>query len=150
MGREIERKFLVAGDAWRGATSKSERIVQGYVMSGDGMSLRVRIVDGRDAVITLKTNGNDISRGEYEYAIPLKDARELMELAGKRLVQKNRHTIAVAGKDWVIDEFAGRHAGLLLAELELASDTEAFEKPDWVGEEVTGIAAYSNAKLAET
>lgn len=149
MGTEIERKFLVSGTAWRAAVVQQSVFQQGYLLKSNGASLRVRIVDDAAAVITFKTAGSGLSRGEYEYAIPLADARELLHLAGQRTVAKRRHTLVHAGKTWVVDEFTGRHAGLVLAEIELETEDGAFETPPWAAREVTGDPTYSNAELAE-
>ena len=150
MGIEIERKFLVTSTAWRDAAPTPITIRQGYLLKSNGASLRVRIIDDSNAVITFKTAGSGVSRGEYEYPIPLEDARELLLLAGDRTIDKQRSTLSHSGKIWVVDEFTGRHAGLVLAEIELQTEAEAFETPTWAGAEVTGDPAYSNAQLAET
>ena len=149
MPREIERKFLVSSDGWRAGSIGSTLIRQGYLVAQEALNLRVRIFDDRDAVITIKlTSQGRLDRGEYEYPVPIEDARELLGACGPRLVEKRRHDVPFAGKAWIIDEFAGRHEGLLLAELELSGADENFEPPPWLGEEVTEDSAYSNAVLS--
>jgi adenylate cyclase len=147
MGQEIERKYLVTGDGWRASANDSTRIRQGYIFADDRGNLRVRISDGKDAVITIKSGGG-FSRAEFEYTVPLDDGRELMGLAGGRIVEKTRYALKIGGKGWVVDVFEGRHNGLVLAEIELGSEDEPFERPDWAGEDVTENPAYSNASLA--
>lgn len=151
MGKEIERKFKVTGDGWRDAVRKTERIRQGYLSVGEASSVRIRIVDGETAILGIKASTTDArAREEFEYPIPVKDARRLIRLAGDRVLIKRRHTLKVHGKVWVIDTYEGRQAGLVLAEIELGRRNEHFERPDWLGEDVTGNPAFSNARLAGT
>ena len=146
MGVEIERKFLLAGDAWRGQ-GQAIPMRQGYLCSDPERTVRVRIEGGR-AVITIKSKGNGVRRGEWEYAIPVADAAELLDgLCEQPLVEKTRHRIAIGAHVWEVDEFAGENAGLVVAEIELGSEDEAFDKPDWIGREVTGDRRYYNASL---
>ena len=149
VGREIERKFLVIGEAWRNAVVEDRAIQQGYLIAAKDRVLRVRIVDGASAVITIKIASEDpVERREYEYGVPIGDGRELLDLCGGRVVGKRRHTLRLRGKAWVIDVFEGRHAGLVLAEIELAAADEPFERPAWLGDEVTDDPGYGNAALA--
>ncbi|MDE8653015.1 CYTH domain-containing protein [Novosphingobium album (ex Liu et al. 2023)] len=151
MAREIERKFLVAGDAWRRAAGEGQRIRQAYLASGGPAEIRVRICDGARAVLTIKSAAPGLSRAEFEYPIPLADAEELIALRTGGCLEKRRFTIpADAGLRWEIDVFAGTHQGLCLAEIELASPDQAFAMPDWLGAEVTGDPRYYNATLART
>ncbi len=146
MGIEIERKFLPAGDGWRGLGTPT-LMRQGYLVSDAVRTVRVRI-EGERAVITVKGKSTGISRGEWEYEIPLADAAELLEgLCEQPLVEKIRHRIAHAGHVWEVDEFLGLNAGLVVAEIELGAEDEAFEKPDWIGAEVTAEKRYTNASL---
>ena len=147
MGREIERKFRVTDDGWREAATGSTRIRQGYIFADNRGNLRVRICDDKTAVITIKSGGG-FSRAEFEYPVPLDDGSELMGLAGGRTIEKTRHTVQFAGKEWVVDVFEGRHKGLVLAEIELESEDEPFDRPDWAGEDVTESPDFSNAALA--
>ena len=146
MGIEIERKFLLAGDAWRGQ-GQATRMRQGYLCSDPERTVRVRI-EGEGAVITIKSKATGASRGEWEYPIPVADAAELLDrLCEQPLVEKTRHRISHAGHVWEVDEFAGENAGLVVAEIELGAEDESFDKPDWIGREVTGDKRYYNSSL---
>ncbi|MDN2670856.1 MULTISPECIES: CYTH domain-containing protein [unclassified Janthinobacterium] len=146
MGIEIERKFLLAGDAWRGL-GQSVLLRQGYLSSARERVVRVRI-EGEQAMLTIKGANVGATRGEWEYPIPLADAAELLDgLCEQPLIEKVRHRIEHAGMVWEVDEFLGANAGLVVAEIELASEDQPFEKPDWVGAEVSGDARYYNANL---
>jgi adenylate cyclase len=148
MAKEIERKFLVSSDAWRDAASGSEGIVQGYLTREGGVTVRIRIFDDARAVLTIKAGGTAFSRDEYEYEVPLADGRELLAHAGQHVIEKRRYAVPHAGRHWEVDVFAGRHAGLVLAEIEMESEDAKVELPDWVGEEVTGDERYYNSSLA--
>lgn len=148
MGKEIERKFLVRSDGWRAGASSSQRIVQGYLNQGHGATVRIRIFDDARAVLTIKIGGAALSRDEYEYDVPLAYGRELMAHAGTHLVEKRRYEVPFAGRDWEVDVFEGRHAGLVLAEIEMESEDAAVSLPDWLGDEVTGDQRYYNSALA--
>ncbi|MDN2715566.1 CYTH domain-containing protein [Janthinobacterium sp. SUN120] len=146
MGIEIERKFLLAGDAWRGL-GQSVLLRQGYLSSARERVVRVRI-EGEQAMLTIKGANVGATRGEWEYPIPLADAAELLDsLCEQPLIEKVRHRIEHAGMVWEVDEFLGANAGLVVAEIELASEDQPFEKPDWIGAEVSGDARYYNANL---
>jgi adenylate cyclase len=146
MGIEIERKFLPASDGWRGL-GQPTLMRQGYLVADPVRTVRVRI-EGERAVITIKSKTTGASRGEWEYEIPVPDAAELLErLCEQPLVEKVRHRIEHAGHTWEVDEFQGENAGLVVAEIELDSEDEAFEKPDWIGQEVTGDPRYYNSSL---
>jgi CYTH domain-containing protein len=146
MGVEIERKFLLAGDGWRGQGTPT-RMRQGYLVADPVRTVRVRI-EGERAVITIKGRTTGASRGEWEYEIPVADAVELLDgLCEQPQVEKIRHRIEHAGHTWEVDEFLGLNAGLVVAEIELDAEDEAFEKPDWIGREVTGETRYYNASL---
>lgn len=146
MGVEIERKFLLAGDGWRGQGTPT-RMRQGYLVADPVRTVRVRI-EGERAVITVKGKTTGASRGEWEYEIPVADAVELLDgLCEQPQVEKIRHRIEHAGHTWEVDEFLGLNAGLVVAEIELDAEDEAFEKPDWIGLEVTGETRYYNASL---
>jgi adenylate cyclase len=148
MGREIERKFLVSGDAWRELVTRSDTIRQGYLSSTGGVTVRIRTINDRKGFITIKSGGSAIERAEYEYEIPIEDARELLMRCPGRLIEKRRHHLGLEGGEWVVDEFAGRHAGLILLEVELPSAAASIDLPDWLGEEVSGKAEYYNSTLA--
>lgn len=148
MGREIERKFLVAGDGWRRSVVAAKSLRQGYLARTDRISARVRVEDDRSATMTLKSAQPGIARSEYEYAIPVEDALELLELRQGKLVEKTRHIVEAGGMRWEVDVFAGELAGLVLAEIELPDTDTHFERPDWLGREVTHETGYYNAALA--
>ncbi len=148
MGIEIERKFLVAGDGWRSLVASSSKLRQGYLVSGSGVTVRVRTVDDATGYLTIKAGGAALSRTEFEYEVPIADARQLLGLSRGAQIEKVRHSLDLAGGEWVVDEFGGRHAGLILAEIELNSPTAAFDRPAWLGDEVTGNRQYYNSSLA--
>ena len=146
MGVEIERKFLVEGDAWR-TLGKSTLLRQGYLSTDATRTVRVRI-DGERAFLTIKGKSVGASRGEWEYPIPVPEAAELLDtLCQQPLVEKVRHRIASGAHTWEVDAFLGANAGLVVAEIELGSEDETFEKPDWLGREVTGDTRYFNSQL---
>lgn len=148
MAREIERKFLVTGEGWRAAAHDSVHCVQGYLASHESCSIRVRIA-GERAWLGIKGATLDIERAEFEYRIPLADARELLErFCVRPLIEKTRHYLHHGGHLWEIDEFAGENAGLVVAELELEYVDEPFERPPWLGEEVSADPRYYNVSLA--
>lgn len=147
MGTEIERKFLVDGDAWRDSVERSQRLDQGYLRSDDA-TVRVRTIDDV-GYLTLKGKTVNITRSEFEYEIPYDDAVAMLdEFCGDRRLTKTRHTVTVGNHEWVVDEFDGRHQGLVLAEIELESEDEAFETPEWAAEDVSDDPGYYNASLA--
>ena len=147
MGIEIERKFLVEGDAWRVGASPS-RIVQGFLSRDPERIVRVRLRDG-EAFLTIKGKGSGLARVEVEVAIPAEEARQLLPLCLPPLIEKTRHLVTWAGHLWEIDEFFGDNAGLVVAEVELAAEDEIFERPLWLGREVSEDFRYSNAALSE-
>ena len=147
---EIERKFLVSGDGWRAAADAGRPIVQGYLCGGDRGAVRVRI-DGEKAFLTVKAvEGGDLRvRREYEYPIPMADARELLRLCAPRLVEKRRYRVDWDGRTWEVDCFEGANAGLVLAEIELDDPAEPLTLPPWVGKEVSDDPRFLNVRLAE-
>lgn len=148
MSTEIERKFLVVSDAWhRKATAKSH-IVQGYLARGRRATIRVRIKDNKTATLTIKSRERGISRSEFEYPIPLKDARALLELCGTR-IEKERHIVPHGKLVWEVDVFVSP-VDLVLAEIELESAEQEVKLPAWVGAEVTDDPDYRNSSLAES
>lgn len=149
MATEIERKFLVAGDGWKSATLTETRIMQGYLASSPRATVRAR-VKGSEGVLTIKGATRGISRAEYEYAIPAEDARAMLDdLAEGGIIDKVRYRVRAGRHIWEVDVFAGDNDGLVLAEIELESENEAFERPDWLGEEVSADPRYYNASLAQ-
>lgn len=145
MGVEIERKFLVRSDAWR-SLGEPVLLRQGYLSSHKERVVRVRI-EGEQGVMTIKGRNVGAVRGEWEYPIPLADAAELLLLCEQPLIEKYRRRITHAGHVWEVDEFLGVNAGLVVAEIELDAEAEAFELPDWVGAEVTDDLRYLNSSL---
>jgi CYTH domain-containing protein len=149
MAIEIERKFLVASDGWRPHVVESQTLRQGYLSTGGaGVTVRVRSIDDRTGFITIKSGGAALARAEFEYEVPIADARQLLGLSRGAQIEKTRHLLDLPGGDWVVDEFLGRHKGLLLAEVELETPTGPLELPDWLGAEVTGNPQYYNSSLA--
>lgn len=147
MGREIERKFLVRGEYKSQAYAQS-RIVQGYICSARGRTVRVRIRDAK-GYLTIKgaADAAGLSRYEWEKEIPLIEAQELMKLCEPGVIDKTRYLVRCGKHVFEVDEFYGDNEGLVVAEVELASVDEDFEKPDFIGEEVTGDVRYYNSQL---
>ena len=147
MGKEIERKFLV--DKSRLPNNlEGTKYTQGYISITDSGIVRVRI-KGDIAVITIKSAGLGISRDEFEYQIPMDDAKSLLELFNNGVIYKTRYDIVYEGKKWEIDQFYGDNEGLWIAEIELQSEQESFELPEWTTEEVTGNEKYYNSYLSK-
>lgn len=148
MATEIERKFLVKDQSWRRAVSESRPLRQGYLCAGQGVTVRVRL-KGDSARLTIKGGGQGLVRPEYEYPVPLTDAREMLDqLCGDRIVAKTRHLVPLHGHTWEVDVFSGANEGLILAELELSHPDESYVRPPWLGQEVSGDPRYFNAYLA--
>ncbi|WP_417310892.1 CYTH domain-containing protein [Devosia sp.] len=149
MATEIERKFLVANDSWRAAVIRSERMTQGYIARGPTATVRIRLIDGDDAMLTLKGKTVGVSRPEFEYAIPRDEAEDLLVLCGEARLSKTRHFIEHVGHEWTIDVFEDRLSGLIVAEIELGDEAESFATPSWLGEEVSQDKRYANALLVD-
>ena len=147
MGIEIERKFLVNGEGWREAAQSRTHFSQGYLCRDPARTVRVRVA-GDQAFLTIKGATQGATRAEFEYALPLADAQQLLALCDGPVVEKVRHLCPHEGMTWEVDEFLGANAGLVVAELELESEDQAFAHPAWLGDEVTGDARYVNANLA--
>ncbi len=146
MSIEIERKFLVCGAGWK-ALGQSVSIRQGYLSTNPDRVVRVRIEDEK-ATLTIKGRTKGITRGEWEYAIPLAEADQLLsDLCERPLIEKTRTRIVYDGMVWEVDEFFGDNLGLVVAEIELESEEQLFAKPDWIAVEVTDDARYFNANL---
>ncbi|MCS6813426.1 MAG: CYTH domain-containing protein [Cyanobacteria bacterium] len=146
MAIEIERKFLVIGDAWR-TLGQGTLYRQGYITKGQGRTVRVRIA-GDQGYLTIKGAPVGLVRPEFEYAIPLADAETMLAtLCDRPLIEKTRYRIDWDGLVWEVDEFLGENQGLIIAEVELTSPTQAITLPSWVGDEVTHDARYYNASL---
>lgn len=146
MGTEIERKFLVQGDAWR-ALATGTRYRQGYLSTVPERTVRVRTIDTA-GYLTVKGVTQGVTRAEFEYEIPIADANAMLDgLCERPIIEKTRYKVPIGGHLWEVDEFDGENAGLILAEIELGAEGEAFERPDWIGAEVSDDPRYYNANL---
>ena len=146
MGEEIERKFLVAGEQWREA-AHGTRYRQGFLSTEPERTVRVRVAGPRGS-ITVKGKNVGARRAEFEYEIPVGDTERMLDTLCKRpLIEKVRYTLLAGAHTWEIDVFEGDNAGLVVAEIELSREDEAFERPDWVGNEVTDDPRYFNSNL---
>lgn len=148
MATEIERKFLVTGDGWRASVVRSFDLRQAYLSRGDTASVRVRVRDGLRAALTIKSAVPGMTRDEFEYDIPVADADAMFALRDGALIAKRRYEVRVGGDLWEIDVFEGDNDGLVVAEIELSRPDAPFERPDWLGEEVTDDRRYYNNALA--
>lgn len=146
---ETERKFLILSDKYKTQAHSQKRITQGYLSSVPDRTVRVRI-KGDKGYLTIKGRGNDsgTTRFEWEKEIAVTEAEQLLALCEPGAIDKIRYEVAVGNHTYEVDEFFGENAGLVIAEVELADEHEAFEKPDWLGEEVTGTEKYYNAYLS--
>lgn len=149
MAQEIERKFLVTNDSWR-KLAKGQPYCQGYLATAEpGQSVRVRIADNQ-GFLTIKGPAKGVTRAEFEYSIPVADAEKMLEILCQRpFIQKMRYRLPIDDVVWEIDEFEGDNAGLIIAEVELHSEEQPFERPDWLGEEVSGQTRYYNSSLVK-
>ncbi|QCO68058.1 CYTH domain-containing protein [Luteimonas yindakuii] len=155
MAVEIERKFLLRDDSWRNAVHRSVPMAQGYLNDAAALargeqraSVRVRLQDDV-AFLNIKSREVGLSRQEFEYPVPTEDARALLELCVGGRIEKRRHLVRHGAHLWEIDEFEGDNAGLVVAEIELGDEHELFERPDWLGNEVTQLQRYYNLALAD-
>lgn len=147
MALEIERKFLLANSTWRQHILNRSRYLQGYLSTQPQRTVRVRIAD-HHAWLTIKGENSGALRSEFEYSIPLADARQMLDqLCEQPLIEKWRHQIMHQDHLWEIDEFCGVNSGLIVAEIELKHPDEDFARPDWLGQEVTDDPRYFNANL---
>ncbi len=142
---EIERKFLLANEGWRGL-AEGIAYRQGYLCASRERSVRVRLA-GEKAFLTVKGATRGAVRSEFEYEIPGEDAEAMLALCLRPLIEKRRYTIPWQGFIWEIDEFLGENQGLIVAEIELTREDQPFARPDWIGAEVTGDPRYYNASL---
>lgn len=150
MALEIERKFLVLDDRWRDSVRESAYFRQGYLNDETHCSVRVRICGDR-AWLNIKSVTVGAQRQEFEYEIPIADAHAMLSgLSRRPLIEKTRYFVDIGPHTWEIDVFEGDNAGLVVAEIELESPDEAFEKPAWVGDEVTYDPRYYNTSLSTT
>lgn len=149
MAQEIERKFLVRSECFKDEAFRATRITQGYICSAPEHTVRVRI-KGDKGFITIKGIGSQsgASRYEWEKEIPVNEADELLGLCESGIIDKVRHFVKVGSHTFEVDVFSGENTGLTVAEIELGSEDEAFERPEWLGEEVTGEDRYYNSALS--
>ena len=147
---EIERKFLVTSEAFKTESFTQNRIAQGYLSSVPGRTVRVRI-KGNMGFLTIKgaSNESGLSRFEWEKEIPIDEAIVLLKLCEEGVIDKTRFEVKIRNHIFEIDEFYGENEGLIIAEIELNSETEAFEKPNWLGKEVTNDRRYNNSYLSK-
>jgi adenylate cyclase len=149
MATEIERKFLLGNSSWKDLADEGTAYSQGYLVGSDAASVRVR-VQGKRAFLNIKSATIDITRQEFEYEIPLDEANEMLEtLCEKPLIAKTRYHLKNANHTWEIDVFSGENEGLIVAEIELNDKDEDFEKPQWLGDEVSDDARYYNVCLVK-
>lgn len=151
MALEIERKFLVDPAQWKALVKpKPNYFIQGYLHSEPGKTIRVRATDDKGFItIKGKSSADGLSRSEFEYEIPKKEALDLLDAFTQKTIEKNRYEIMVEGNVWEVDVFEGTNTGLIVAEIELESAEQSFTKPDWVREEVTSDFRYFNSALIE-
>lgn len=147
---EIERKFLVKNETFKSESIKKQLITQGYLSSDPKRSVRIRICE-QNAYITIKgqTSESGTSRYEWEKEINIEDAKQLMLLCREGVVTKIRHLIPFKNHTFEVDEFLKDNSGLVIAEVELSNENEDFERPRWLGKEVTGIKKYYNSQLSQ-
>ncbi|TNB49617.1 CYTH domain-containing protein [Martelella lutilitoris] len=150
MAKEIERKFLVDGDGWKDGAEKGVRLRQAYLLGAPDRSARVRLFDDTRARITLKFGSGAMSRDEFEYDVPLDDALDMIDHALGHVIDKTRYRVPAGDFVWEVDVYHGDLADLVVAEVELPSETATPHLPDWLGREVTGDRRYTNQALAET
>ena len=149
MAIEIERKFLVRNDSWRRLATSSTDIRQAYLSAGKRSSTRVRIKDNTHATLTVKSKRAELRRVEVEYPITVLDAEALLALRETSVISKVRYIVPWGNHRWEVDVFSGDNEGLVMAEIELGDDREPFERPSWLGVEVTGQPQYYNSSLSE-
>lgn len=148
--QEIERKFLVTSEAFKTQAHKRTHIVQGFLNTHPERTVRVR-TQGNDSFIAVKgkSSKSGLSRFEWERQIPLAEAEELLHLCEPGIIEKTRYEVDIDGHTFEVDDFMGKNKGLVIAEIELESETEPFTKPDWLGVEVTGQIKYYNSNLSK-
>lgn len=148
MAVEIERRFLLADDTWRAQSRRSVVMLQGYLTVEKECTIRVRITGG-DARLTIKGFISDVSRREFEYPVPRKDAEEILQNLCPFVLEKTRHYVDVGNVLFEIDEYGGANAPLVIAELELPAENAPYPRPAWLGREITADGRYTNAYLSK-
>lgn len=148
MATEIERKFLVKDDGYK-QNAEACCYMQGYLCTDPNRTVRIRIA-GDKGFIAIKGKNNGISRAEFEYEIPMKDGKKILfELVKTGIIEKTRHVVFFKDRKWEVDEFHGENEGLVVAEIELNDENEPFEKPSWIGDEVSNDCRYYNSNLSQ-
>ncbi|MCA1368270.1 CYTH domain-containing protein [Bradyrhizobium sp. BRP14] len=148
MAKEIERKFLVASSGWREHADGGTRLRQAYIVTMEDRSVRVRIHGNKRARLTIKIGKSALVRHEYEYDLPMDDARELLTQAVGVVIEKRRYRVPYKGFTWEVDVYEGALEGLVVAEVEMKRETDLPALPSWLGREITGDRRYSNQALA--
>lgn len=149
MAKEIERKFLINIQKWQSLNKPEGQLLrQGYLSTDPAKTIRVRLA-GQKGFLTIKGATKGATRDEYEYEVPAIEAVELLDKFAESELSKIRYNVSLDGKVWEVDEFLGLNAGLFVAEIELKSEDEAFERPDWITTEVTDDARYYNSNLTK-
>ena len=150
MPKEIEKKFLLKNNSWKKEITHTTIIKQSYMYINKGI-VRIRIINEKNAFLTLKSKNSGLTRNEYEYEIPISHAHEIMNtLCDSNILHKKRHHLFFATNEWVIDEFLDKNAPLITAEIELESPKQEFLRPNWLGKEVSNDTRYYNANLIIT
>ncbi|TPW32506.1 CYTH domain-containing protein [Martelella alba] len=149
MAREIERKFLIRNADWEKEADDGVRLTQAYLAGGRDRSVRIRLFDGKAARLTLKFGGGTFARDEFEYDVPLDDARQMLTHATGIVIDKTRYKVERGAFTYEIDVFHGDHDGLIVAEVELPDENAEPPLPDWLGREVTGDRRYLNQSLSK-
>lgn len=149
MPTEIERKYLIKNDSWKSSAKQGTKYIQGYLVGSRHASVRIRI-EGDRAFINIKSATLGVRRQEYEYPVPVEEAREILEtLCEKPLIEKTRYEIGHQGLEWEVDVFEAENKGLIVAEVELDSEDQEIVLPDWCGEEVSDDPRYYNVCLVK-
>ncbi|MFP5077131.1 CYTH domain-containing protein [Rhizobium sp. YIM 134829] len=148
MAKEIERKFLVAGDGWRATAGPGVAMRQFYIAAMSDRSVRLRILDAKSAKLTIKVGTGLLVRDEFEFDVPLSEAEDMLSAALGTVIEKTRYRVPGGAHVWEVDVYAGVHAGLIVAEVEMRSEDDDPTLPDWLGAEVTSDGRYSNFSLA--
>ena len=148
MGMEIERKFLVKQNLWNKVKKEGTIYRQGYLLRDKNKTIRIRVIEGDKGYVTIKGKTQNVSRLEYEYPLPEKDATEILKNFCDAIVSKRRYKIKVNDKLWEVDEFMDDNEGLIIAELELQDEKEAFTIPGWIDREVSEDSRYYNSELS--
>ncbi len=144
---EIERKFLVLNDGWKGR-AQGVAYRQGYVARTQNRTVRIRIAGGK-GVLNIKFRGEGIARSEFEYPVPLEEAEAMLaSISPAEIIEKTRYTFEDCGSRWEVDEFHGANEGLVVAEIELGSERQEFKRPAWLGREISHVSRYFNAELS--